>query len=200
MAMSYYKTFRVPFWVILDKTGKSESILEWFKNAEAKNQEWPAIGFDKTLEEQKKKGWAHVFEEKNVIIPPQLLAKSVGEHVNEVMSPFARFDYNALHRIDRSYEKTSDCTRMFNDIIAVQDSLILSQAFKVAETCFDESKAVRPMLWITEGPCERSVISKIADRVITIGNGAGFDLNIKQVKEDKMDEFLSKKMVEIYKK
>ena len=199
MAMSYYKTFRVPFWVILDKTKKSEKVMDWFRGSEAKVQKWPAVNFKETLSAFKNKGWAHVFKEKNIVIPPQLLAMAIGDHVKEYMTPFAQFDFLSLHRLNRELKKDSDYERIFNEVIGVQEPIVLSQTFQVAETCFNESSPSRPLLWITEDKCERSVISKIADNIVTIGEGAGFDLNIKSVKEDKIEEFLSNKMVDIFK-
>lgn len=198
MGMSYYKVFRVPFWGILDKTSKNKEIIEWFKTAEARIQPWPGNGFKDKLESFAKQGWAHVWKEKTVLIPPQLLARALEEYVRETMSPFVNVQFNAVHRIDRVIRKDSDYEKIFNEILNMQDPITSSQMFQVGEICHDENRRVRPQLWLTETPCDKVVISKIAERVFTIGNDASCDINVKSVKADKIDEFLNKKMVELY--
>ena len=194
MAMSYYKTFAVPGWVILGKTKRDDVIMDWFKDAGARIQEWPSASFPKTLESFKGKGWRHVFTEKTVVIPPQLLAQASEEHAR-LMSPYSNLSYLNGHRIDRIARTPEDMVKMYDEILLLQDAIAVSQLFQVQEICYDDNKRIRPQLWITQEPCDRSVISKIANKIITIGEGTGFDVNIRTVKNEDMGEFLAEKMV-----
>lgn len=201
--MFYYKTYFVPYWVIVDDVKKQQEIVDWFKKADAKLQPWPSTGFKESVEGFKNKGWRYVWEESKskgfeAILPPQLVALAISHHVKTNFSPFTELDMSMVHRLDRKIRNDSDYDRIINEVIKYQDSIRLSQLFRVAEICHDENKSNRPQVWISVLPCDRDTIVKITSNLITIGNNSSDTINVRSVKSEDIPEFLAKKMLDLY--
>lgn len=201
MPMSYYKVFRVPCWVVLDQTTKSKAVLEYFRERGGRVQEWPGLKFQKYVEALKNKGFSYVWESKPLSLPEILVNRALNDLVLEEVNPYANhsFDRRLIHRINRMVKSDSDFVRIFDELVNQQEAIVLSQLFQVAEICHDDAKTNKPQLWVTEKPCNTSAINKIADKILTIGDTASHDINIKNVKKDKLEEYLDKKMVELFK-
>lgn len=185
----YYKTFTVPKWVLIESStkAKNSAILEWFKDKDAKEQPWPGLTFHETLLKYKNQGWQHVFTPPTgypVVIPFQLLAMAVIEHTKKelgVVSPALDFSttFHRLTTAERTIIKEKDDSyRLYNQVMAMQDQIVLSQVFRVLEQCHDERSPKRYLLWVTVAPYDRSIMTRIADKVIAIGDGEGYDVDV----------------------
>ena len=201
MAMSYHKVFKVPAWIVLDSMtrGRRKVIHKWMANAEARVQDWPGNTYAKALYEYRNKGYSHALPvEGPFVLETQLLMRSASEHIKVSLGPTSYLAGSVSHpadRINRNVKDSGDLTTIFNDLLSLEDPIALSQIFQVAENCFrDDVKVSR--VWVTDGPAPKNLLTRIADRVITIGDEPNNDivvdgLNEEQVSE-KLEEFFSK--------
>jgi hypothetical protein len=197
MPMIYYKTFIVPMWVVVSDNTKYRTIMRYFDQKHARLQEWPSLGFKETLLSFGKKGWSHVIPEHSgdeprpsFIVNPQLLMMAITEHIQKRFGPntIVHFSY-PTHRLNRQIESDADYDRIFNEILSLQSPTALSQMFQVAERCHQEN-APRDLLWVTPAPCETKLLTRIANHVITIGEGQDYTINVTNIAARQISEHL----------
>lgn len=205
MAMAYHRVFKVPAWVILDKMTKSRraAVIEWMAGAEARVQDWPANTYPKALYEYRNKGYAHALPAKGpFVLETQLLIRSAAEHVKATLGPTSYLGGSVsqpTNRIDRKVEKDEDLVTIFNDLLSLEDPISLSQIFQIAEKCHrDDIKVSR--VWVTNGPVPKNLLTRIADRVITIGDEANNDVVVDGLKEDQVFEKLDEVFASLFSK
>lgn len=204
MAMAYHRVFKVPVWIILDKMtkGRRSTVLEWMASAEARVQEWPAQSYPAALYEYRKKGYAHAIPDGDFVLDTQLLIRSAAEHIKNVLGPTSYLGGSVSQpasRLDRSIKSNEDLVTIFNDLLSLEDPISLSQIFQVAEKCHrDDIKVSR--VWVSNGPVPKSLLTRIADRVITIGDEANNDVVIDGLKEDKVFEKLDEVFATLFTK
>jgi len=205
MTIHYYKTFKVPNWVLLDTDVESnitKTIIGWFSERGALNMEWPSRGFKEKLLSYKNKGWAHILNNTDtLLIPPQLLATAANEHLKDFFKSPSIIDQTLpIHLIDRKIRSELDYNFIFNDLLNMQDTVILSKIFQVGEICHDDAKKNKPQWWITGGDYDRNCINKLSDNVLTVGEGAGYDIDVSGVSKSKVNVFLEEQISELIKK
>lgn len=197
MSMIYDRTYKVPTWVVVAECEQTDAIIKWFKDAEAHIREWPGNSFEETLYEFKNRGWLQTFRDINpldgtIVISSQLLAMALKRHAEKCMNPSAEFMTNRAHFIDRKVASPQSIERLFDDAMRAQDSMTLSHAFQIGEICHDTDRKRYP-LWVTKEPASVAVISMLADRVITIGPGVGYDFDTTGITNKKIPAFLVEK-------
>lgn len=196
MAVIYDRVYQVPTWVVVDNTKtKSDQVISWFKEHDALVVEWPSTTFQKTLLSFKNKGWGHVFEEKTLIIPPQLLAMAVIEHckANFGETSGSSLKLNLIHRLDRKIVDDSSYAQLFDKVLSSQDPVVLSHTFQIGEKCFDRE---RYNLWVSKEPVNNFILQTLAAKVVTIGNDSSYDVPTQDVNNKKeltslLEEFFS---------
>ena len=195
MAMIYNKVFKTPLWVVVKKGSKSKQIAKWFTDHGAKLIEWPSSSYKDSLESYKVKGWAHVFNEPRVVIPPQLLTLSANEHAKKTLSPNAHLVFDSsVGRLNRVIESSHDYFDLFNNILKSQPRLNLSQIFQIGELCHNEDSA-RYSVLVTIEPCDKTILTELALKVITIGKGVDCEINIEKAEKDKLEEYLESEII-----
>ena len=200
MPMTYYKTFYVPIWVILYDNTKLRTSLKWFEKNKARLQQWPAEGFKDTLWSFKNKGWRNTFPEKEgepFTVNPQMLMMAVQEHLKKHFGPTSNIHFSyPVHRFDRTVRE-EDYERIFNEVLVTQNSISLSQIFQVAERCHNGNSGNRELLWVTVAPCDEKVLTSISEKVIKVGEGKAYDVDITDVSAKELPNYLEKTFVEL---
>lgn len=182
-------------WVVVKRGSKSKQIAKWFTDHGAKLVDWPSSSYKDTVGGYAQKGWAHVFSEPRVVIPPQLLTLTAIEHAKKTLSPNASLVFdNSVARLNRNIENEADYAELFNNILKAQPRLNLSQIFQIGELCHNEDSANFKVL-VTIEPCDKTILTEIATKVITIGKGVDCDLNIEKAEKDKLEDFLEAEII-----
>jgi len=196
MPMYYYKTYKVPTWFHVEEGDKTDTVVKSLEKFGARFQEWPAKNFKETLLAFSGKGWKHAFENiDNFVVPPELLTLAVNEHTKKYLGITSRFDLSKpIHRIDRRVRTDKDYERIFTEVLNMQDPIVLSQSFRVAELCHDEDNKKRTTAWITSGDISTQIAARISDTIVTIGEGNGFDIDVTEATKKGMKKFLETKL------
>ena len=186
-------------WVVLRPTQKQTTILKWFEQAEAHFQNWPSSTFKETLMAHRNKGW-HKFLPDNgepYFLNPQLLAVAAAEHIKTSLSPRSQIAFRAPpHHVNRHVTSEADYERIFDEVLENQDTIGLSQIFQIGELCHNERKK-NYKVFLTEEPCNKKVLTAIADRVITIGEDDSCDINVASVNARETPKFLERSFQEL---
>jgi len=198
MSMFYYKTMKVPMWIILNKTQKQNTILKWFQEAEANLQPWPSATFKDTLLAFRNKGWRKFLPtDGEYVLNPQLLAVAATEHVKKTLGVTSQIAFRVpTHHANRTITNDDSYARVFDDLLLNQAGINLSQMFQVGEKCHREGRK-NYSLFVTEAPCNRNVLTSIADRVITIGETDDCDINVSKVNAKETPKFLERSFQEL---
>lgn len=198
MAMFYYKTYKVPMWVVLQPTQKKTTLLKWFKQAEAHLQPWPSSSFGETLLSYRNKGWRpHLPKEFPFVLNPQLLAVAATEHVKKTLGITSQIAFQAPpHHTNRKMESEADFERVFDELLTAQAPINLSQMFQVGEKCHQEGRR-NYKVFVSEAPVNKNVLTNIADRVITIGESDDCDINVAKVNAREAPKFLERSFQEL---
>lgn len=181
--MIYDKVYLVPTWVICDETPYKERVVNYFVERGGREFKSPAPEFEEVLLSFKKQGWHNTFHQKNKyndgwIIPEQLLLAAVNQFVKQKMTLAARLEILAPHKIDRFYQDGADAERMINDAFLAADPISVSRALQIKENCHDLNKKNRPQLWISQPPYDRRLVERFGEKVVSIGEGEGYDINL----------------------
>ena len=188
---------KVPVWVILQNYEDKEKmgeILSWFKEAEVYARPWPSTSFKDTLLAFRNKGWQHEIpkDESEYVVNPQLLALAAAEHVKKTLGATSQISFKVPpHHTSRRVKSDADYPRMFDDLLLNQPQIVLSQMFQVGERCHQEGKQ-NYRVWLTMEPCNRSLLTSISDRVITVGEGDDANINTKNVDTASVREYLER--------
>lgn len=196
MAMTYNKTYRVPTWVVLNKTGakKQKKALQVLTEAGAKVKEWPAATFGEFLLTFRNKGYAsHLPKEFPYFLDPALMLRAAGEHVKNVLGPTSNLSgafSSPANRLNRKIESEADYERLFNQILDLEDPISLSQMFQIAENC--HSGYNEATVFVTVGPVPKNLLTKVANKVITIGDDADNDIVTEEAKLEELEQLATK--------
>lgn len=205
MPMVYTHTYKVPTWIVLNLQGEDNEkrrtwLLKALEKAGARTQPWPGHTFGQALLGFRRKGYAHQLP---VAYPynldTSLLLRACSEHIKTVLSPTSYLGgaFKApAHRIDRKVESDADFEVLFNSVLALEDDIGLSQIFQVAEECY-AGKANDSRVWVTVGPAPLSVLTRISNRVITIGDDPNNticinEINTKKELEETLNNYFTK--------
>jgi hypothetical protein len=185
--------FSVPLWVIMQPNGKEKTIEKWFDQSGAKIQPWPAATFKDTVMKYANKGWKHIFPKnpgEQYVLPSQFVMMAIADHVRETLGPTSIVSFNfPVHRLDRRIRTDVDFVRIFDEVFETQSDIVIAQAFQIAEYCYREG-AQNTHVWFTQAPCQKNILTRISERVITIGEDEKSDINVKEVKAAKIPDFL----------
>lgn len=191
MAMAYHRVFKVPTWIVINDMTKAraKAVMAWLKEAEAYPVEWPAKTFPKALLEYRNKGYAHALPEYPFVLETTLLIRAAAEHLKNVIGPTSYLAGSVnmpTNRLNRRAENDTDLVTIFNDLLSLEDPIALSQIFQVQERCFREDTK-RHFAWVSTGPgVPKNLLTRIADRVITIGDDPTNDLCVGEVEKDEL--------------
>jgi hypothetical protein len=199
MSSSYYKMFKVPMWLTIQQNDedKVNAVLDWCKSKGALHQPWPANSYKKAIQGYASKGWKEYLKEGSNL-PPQLVMMSAVEHTKNSISITSQLVFtNPVHRLNRVIKSDADYARIYNELLQAQQPIVLSQIFQIAERSHKEKGNY--MLWVTEEPAPRNLLSILAERVITVGESEDSDINIKEVEIDDLPDFLEDQFTELLK-
>jgi hypothetical protein len=169
MAVSYYKIFRTPIWIIVESGPNQDLILEELSYSPlAVRADFPT-NFKDTLFSFAGKGWKHLLPQ---TLPHnldgQLAILAAIEHIKH-LNPIARIIQNStMYRSNRIVTQDSDYDRIFNEIFLSQDPMVWSQIFKIGENCHETNQ--KKVLYYSKTPYISKVINELAHVVITIGD------------------------------
>lgn len=195
MAMTYHKAYKVPLWIVVREMApeRLEVVNKWLAGAEALPVEWPGKTFPKALLEWRNKGYAHALPEFPFTLDTTLLLRAAAEHVKNVISPTSLLAGSVnmpTNRLDRRVLTEGDLSVIFNDLLSLEDPVALSQIFQVAERCHNEN-AKRTFAWVSHGPgVPKALLTRLADRVITIGDEQTNDLVVDCLEQEQLVEKL----------
>ena len=84
------------------------------------------------------------------------------------------------HRLERKILDDSDYERVFNDLLMLETDTGLSQVFQLGE--------VKVNAFVTEGPAPKNLLTRMARRVINVGDDPQNELCLGKVKLDSIPE------------
>jgi len=196
--MIYTHLYKVPTWIVINKLpkGKRKKVQDFFvERRNAKLKVWPTEGFGDYLLTFRKKGYqSHLPEQFPYIVDSSLLLRAAGEHVKNVISVTSHLGSSfsvPAHRLNRKVEKKEDLDELLNLVLGLEDEVGLSQMFQVAEDCFTGTEKDKKM-FVTLGPVPLKILTKIADKVITIGDEPNNTLVTSDVSYNDIDYVLNK--------
>jgi hypothetical protein len=76
-----------------------------------------------------------------------------------------------------------------DEILKLQPTIGLSQVFQVAENCYKEDSQNYKVL-VTSAPCDKSLLTTIAKKVIVIGEEDNCDINTKELTKKTLSKHL----------
>jgi hypothetical protein len=181
MSFIYYQTEKVDTWTCIDEgSAKAASALKWFLHHDAHQVVWPSITFHETVAELAKSGWHEHVKPFPYFMNTDLLQTATKRHIEKFCGPFVTFGAKQhLFKMNRKIESDADYVRLFDDMLLNQDSIFLSGQFKIGELCKDQS-GKRYSMFVTTGYCNRKVIDLVSEKVITVGDGSHFDIDLSQ--------------------
>lgn len=190
----YYKTHKIPLWIILHECRAKHAIEEKLNEADSYNLKWPGQNFKDSVLSLKTKGWHAALSEygKNsdgIILSPDLIVKAYADHVLS-FNPKAYFSHGfPLHRINRVVKEDTDFQRIFDEVFAHSDPVTMSQNLGIGEICADTDADKRYIVVYSEGPVPLNVIKSLSDKSIHIGEGDVFDINVEGMKNKEAVKF-----------
>jgi hypothetical protein len=197
--MIYNRAFKVPTWVVLGSMSKNraKAVSEFFNEAGARYQEWPANLYPEALLNYRNKGYADALPEYPFILETNLMLRSAGEHLKDCLSPKSQLGGSSglpPHRVNRKADSRDDLVTIFNDLLSLEDPISLSQVFQIAELCHRDG-AKQFKAFVSSGKVPKNLLTKIADRVITVGDGAENDIVVDGLSNaeiaDKLENFFT---------
>lgn len=192
----YYKVYKTPIWVVLHPSAKFEAVKKWFKKADAFLQSDLSDGFMETVLSFKSRGWESKFKD-GAILPDQLLNQAFVEHIKKVTLPSATFGYptNLTCRMDRKLSTEADYKRLFNEMLSLVSDIDLSYLFQIQEKCHN-AKGENYKLFLTDDSFSPKVITTLADKVIEIGEGPQYTIDLTNAPKS-VSSFLETKLTAI---
>lgn len=197
MPMVYDRAYKVPVWVLINTADekKKEKLVQLLTKEGAKLKQWPAPTFAECILSYRKKGYYdHLPQEYPFFVDPSLLLRAAQEHLKAVISQTSYLGGAFKHpanRLDRKVESDASFERLFNSLLDLEEPIGLSQIFQVAEDCHSEGPRNFSVFVTTEN-APKSLLTKIANKVITIGDGEENDIVIKEAKISELKQVLSK--------
>lgn len=201
MSHIYNQTFRVPIWVVVNtkSQGHRSAVAEYLSENGALEQPWPADTYVNTVKELTKKGWAHAIGPTPFVLDPGFIMVSVASHVNSTLGAnkmvnFASSTSPWHHMISRSINSDADYTRIFNEIMCLQDTITLSHMFSVAERCHSDGK--KTYVFYTVGEPVTKVLHSFSNNVIVVGEVGDISISDKTPEQtvnalnDKLEQIL----------
>ena len=190
MSMVYTRPYKVANWIVVEGVkGKKrlEAVLEVLKKAGAKTVDWPGQTFKDHLLTFRKKGYAHHLpDEYPYNIDTSLLLRAAADHIKVAVSPTSylggAFSVPA-HYINRKVTGEQDFENLFNEIIALEDDLGLSQIFRLGEDC-NSGRSTDVRAFVSVGPVPKKLLTRMAGRVITVGDETNNDIVVGGLKEE----------------
>jgi uncharacterized protein YerC len=168
----------VPNWIVvgdLVPDSLKATISEWCAATGALKQDWPARSFKDTLYSFRNKGYSDQIKiNQPFVIDPSLLLRAAGEHLKVSVSENSKLGGSVsvpISQIDRKVNSESDLEVIFNDLLAVEDPISLSQIFQINERCHETSrfgKTYTAFYSLVGAP--KALVSRVADRVVEIGS------------------------------
>lgn len=192
MGEYYNQVYRIPVWVVLDLNEElAADMTNYLTDLGGYFQEWPGKTFINTVEAMKNSGWSHAM---GLPMPYRFsdhaLTVAMVRHVqtlfglNTLLSGTPNRPYHLA--VDRVIKDDSDYQKMFDQALALEQPINLSQIFGLAKP--------KAKVYISSAPVSLDIISKISDNVITIGRGGGNTINSVGKDIEKLKEILDKEI------
>jgi len=197
--MYYYdRTYKVPVWVIVEGLSKrrTQLIMDSFAETTALNLPWPSKTFKETLEGFKNKGWAHAFQPDHTggyVLDTQLLNIAFLEHL-KLYNPATMLSGNVtkpVHHLNRVIKNDDDIERLFNEFLSTFEPKIMSFAFNIGDLCHMGNNPRK--VFVSEGPVPQSILSALADNLITVKSEGG-DVNLKGAKDEEVFQLIAERI------
>lgn len=192
--MTYLKSYKVPTWVIIEDGPKAKAVAAFFEKQGGLNQVYPSGTFVNKIESLKNRGYHHIWENPDrVILPPDFLMRAASEHMKDCVTSTSLLAFNnaLLARIERQIKSPEDYPKLMDAVLYLQPDINLSQSFQIKERCFRET-GVNYTVFYSVSPANKNVLQRVAETVITVGEGDGSDINIKEVESKNIKKFLEK--------
>jgi hypothetical protein len=179
--------------------GRAKAVLDFFEAGGARTQPWPANSYPKALYAYRGRGYAHVLPENGrYTLDTALLQRSASEHLKAEIGPTSYLAGSVsipVGHLNRVVEQESDLVTIFNDLLSLEDPIALSQIFQVAERCHRNDKP-QPRVWVTPGPAPKGLLTRVSDRVITIGDEPNNDFPVGRLTKEQLNESLEQLFAE----
>lgn len=191
MTAIYDRPFRVPVWLIIDLAPKkaNELIERLVEEDGAYYQAWPARSFIDTLKELGRKGWSHMVDQKKPFtLDTHFLAVAVARHVKNVFGETTMLSgthERPYQHLNRRIEKDSDFERLFNDVLANEQDVALSQIFGLAKP--------QAQVYVTDGNVNRFLVNRLAGKTLTVSETDG-NVNVKGKKLEEAYDLICKEL------
>lgn len=191
MAQFYDRPYRVPVWIVIEPIGprRAKNLINGIVALGAHYIKWPAQSFLSTVEYLGKNGWNHVVgQAKPFRLDPQFLAVAMNKHVQTVFGPNVTMT-GMLERpyhqaLDRTIKDNGDYASLFEQALLLERDVSLSQIFGLASP--------KSKVYISEGPVNEQLISRLCDNLITVGESDSCTVNIKDKKPEEAKELIDK--------
>lgn len=172
MTTFYDRIFKVPVWVQI-KNGNTD-IGEQLKADGADQIDWPSKTFINTVKQLHKRGWGHMDKPYPFIVSLDFLSLAAGEHkrtaFGQERNPIARPNRTYSQSLDRNVTCDADYERIFNAIMYLEDTAVLSYLFNIGDRCHVNTK--KSKVFFTYDSSENIILSRLAENVIVV-DGAG---------------------------
>jgi hypothetical protein len=173
MTTYYDREFPVSKWIIgIDLTEKQEEIITKISNKKGGwYVKWPALEMPEELKKLASEGYAEQINQPMPFFLDLTLALRAMVNITRRNNPFAPISNKPQyhHLCNNRIANEKDFIRLANEILAANDPITLSQVFDTAE---------KTHLSVFSLDADKKAVQKIASKVITLGNGSEFDINL----------------------
>jgi hypothetical protein len=194
MAVVYDRVYKVPQWAVVNLQNEKqlEAIENWFEEADALEVTLPGLSFVDTCKQLTRQGYSETLMlQTPYIINEHVFAMAVNRHVKNFFGDWAFLSAKMerpIHNVNRLIKSDEDYVRAFHEALNLQPRETLSFLFKVGERCHYDRKKYGA--FVSYGDAPLSLLTKISDRVIKIGDDVNSDIVIE--KADKKQKIVEK--------
>lgn len=189
----YHKVERVPMWFVVGDTKHQEKVVKWLEEAEALHREWPSIYFKPACMALKGR-YKSMFAAEPVVFTKDFIVRAATDAVRMISSRSTLNLNLPITRISKIVKDDSDYTRIFDEILKLLQPIALSQMFQIGEHTIGARRGENRMAFYTVGNCNKELLTWMADRVITIGDGESYTIDLSDVKANQVKKTLENSM------
>jgi hypothetical protein len=182
--MYYDKTHKVPVWLVVDLAEeKTNALVAALSEDGAHVQEWPSSSFASTVKSMSRLGWSHIVDTPYPKrVPVEFLSVAASKHIKSIFGEnviFGRPTVPYQHALDRAANTEADLEKIFNAMLGLEEDIGISQIFDLIN--------LKSKIYITSGDSSvAKVVARVSDKVVTVGRGDGFVINVKNQKPEEI--------------
>lgn len=197
MSLVYHRTFYVPLWVIIEECKNKSKVIKWLTENDALGVPWPSLTFKDTAESFRSRGWSEYLDSE-IALPVEFVMRAAVEHVQKTNPTAQLIPYKTLTGINRRDKTKEGYTNIFDELLLSCEPINLSQIFMVQEKAHHPNRESFKV-WFTEDPCNKKVLTMISNKVITVGERDGVDINVEGLSKNELNQTLEEKLGETLK-